>query len=53
VAEVAAHAWPLVGVGPQASIRPVVHEVLPLAQAGRAHELLASGDVFGKLVLVP
>ena len=34
-------------------IRPVVHEVMPLADAGRAHELLEEGDVFGKLVLEP
>jgi NADPH:quinone reductase len=53
VAEVAAHVWPLVGAGPEAAIRPVVHEVIPLAQAAHAHELLAGGGVFGKLVLVP
>jgi putative PIG3 family NAD(P)H quinone oxidoreductase len=53
VAGVAEHAWPLVGTAPDAAIRPVVHEVIPLAEAGRAHELLASGAVFGKLVLVP
>ena len=34
-------------------IEPVIHEVLPLEEARRAHELLESGDVFGKLVLVP
>jgi NADPH:quinone reductase-like Zn-dependent oxidoreductase len=34
-------------------LRPVVHEVLPLDEARRAHELLEEGDVFGKLVLVP
>jgi putative PIG3 family NAD(P)H quinone oxidoreductase len=53
VAEVAAHAWPLVGTRADSPVRPVVHEVLPLAEAGRAHALLASGEVFGKLVLVP
>jgi NADPH:quinone reductase-like Zn-dependent oxidoreductase len=53
VAEVAAHAWPLVGSGPDAPVRSVVQAALPLAEAGRAHELLAAGDVFGKLVLVP
>ena len=53
VAEVANHAWPLVGAGPAAAVQPVVHEVLPLAAASRAHALLASGEVFGKLVLVP
>jgi len=34
-------------------IRPVIHAVLPLAEARRAHEELERGDVFGKLVLVP
>ena len=32
---------------------PVIQEVLPLAEARRAHELLEAGEVFGKLVLVP
>lgn len=31
---------------------PVVQEVMPLDQARRAHEILESGKVFGKLVLV-
>lgn len=34
-------------------LHPVIHEVLPLAEAWRAHELLESGEVFGKVVLVP
>jgi NADPH:quinone reductase-like Zn-dependent oxidoreductase len=34
-------------------LHPVIHQVLPLAEARRAHGLLESGDVFGKLVLVP
>lgn len=34
-------------------LQPVIHEVLPLDQAARAHELLEGGQVFGKLVLVP
>lgn len=34
-------------------LHPVIHQVLPLAEARHAHELLESGDVFGKLVLVP
>jgi NADPH:quinone reductase-like Zn-dependent oxidoreductase len=34
-------------------VRPVIHEVLPLAEARRAHEELERGDVFGKLVLLP
>jgi NADPH2:quinone reductase len=32
---------------------PVVQEVLPLADARRAHEILEDGKVFGKIVLVP
>ena len=34
-------------------VKPVIHQVLPLAEAARAHELLEAGAVFGKLVLVP
>ena len=34
-------------------VRPLIDEVIPLAEAERAFAKLASGDVFGKLVLVP
>jgi D-arabinose 1-dehydrogenase-like Zn-dependent alcohol dehydrogenase len=34
-------------------VRPVVDEQLPLAEAHRGFERLATGDVVGKLVLVP
>lgn len=34
-------------------IEPIVHEVLPLDEARRAHEMLEKGSVFGKLVLTP
>ncbi|HET9948536.1 MAG TPA: zinc-binding dehydrogenase [Longimicrobiales bacterium] len=34
-------------------LRPVVHEVLPLAETRRAHRMLEEGSVFGKLVIVP
>ncbi|MFH1764875.1 MAG: zinc-binding dehydrogenase [Gemmatimonadota bacterium] len=37
----------------QGRVKPVVHAVLPLAQARRAHEMLEAGEVFGKLVLTP
>ncbi|MCL3863232.1 NAD(P)H-quinone oxidoreductase [Actinotalea sp. K2] len=50
VAAVREHVWPMVQAR---RVLPVVHEVLPLAEAARAHELLASGEVFGKLLLVP
>jgi NADPH:quinone reductase len=42
--------WPMVA---DRSVRPVVHARLPLAEAARAHALLDSGVVFGKLLLVP
>jgi NADPH2:quinone reductase len=32
-------------------IRPLVHQVLPLAEAAEAHRRLESGDVMGKLLL--
>ena len=50
VAAVGRSVWPMVADG---RVRPVVHERLPLRDAARAHELLESGAVFGKLVLVP
>ena len=52
VADVAAQAWPL--LGPEdIGMRPVVHARIPLAQAADAHALLESGEVFGKVLLVP
>lgn len=50
VAAVGRHIWPMVADG---RVRPVVQERLPLREAARAHELLESGTVFGKLLLVP
>ncbi len=50
VGAVAEGAWPMLDDG---RLRPIVHERLPLAEAGRAHELLDSGAVFGKVLLVP
>jgi len=34
-------------------IRPLIHDRLPLAEAGRAQALLESGQVIGKLLLKP
>jgi len=34
-------------------LRPVVHAVLPLAQAREAHRILEGREAFGKVVLVP
>ena len=44
-----AHVWPLVESG---RVRPVVHEVLALAQAGEAHRIVERSGHIGKLVLV-
>src|SRR5699024_10529877 len=41
--------WPMLDDG---RVRAVIHDRLPLAEAERAHELLDSGEVFGKLLLV-
>lgn len=35
------------------ALEPVVHAVMPLSEAAVAHELVASGAVVGKVVLVP
>jgi NADPH2:quinone reductase len=37
----------------QQKIKPLIAQRLPLAEARRAHELLGSGGVTGKIVLVP
>jgi putative PIG3 family NAD(P)H quinone oxidoreductase len=50
VAAVGEHVWPMVADG---RVRPVVHDRVPLAEAGQAHRRLAAGEVFGSLVLVP
>jgi len=34
-------------------LRPRIHSVLPLAEARRAHQMLAGGEVLGKLLLRP
>ncbi len=48
VARVVADVWPMVGDG---LVRPVIGAEFPMAQAQAAHELLASGDVSGKVLL--
>ena len=47
-AEVVEHVWPLVADG---QVRPVVHTVLPLADAAAAHALMESSDHIGKILL--
>jgi NADPH:quinone reductase-like Zn-dependent oxidoreductase len=42
------HVWPLVADG---TVRVLVHQTLPLAEAGEAHRIMESGDHIGKIVL--
>lgn len=42
------HVWPLLADG---SVRVVVHDTMPLEEVVRAHELMASGEHSGKIVL--
>lgn len=48
VAAVTTEVWPLVADG---LVRPVIGAEFPVTEAKAAHELLASGDVSGKVVL--
>jgi len=48
VQAVGANVWPMVADG---RVRPVVHTTMPASEAARAHELLDSADVSGKIVL--
>jgi putative PIG3 family NAD(P)H quinone oxidoreductase len=48
VADVVANVWPMIA---DARVRPVIGAEFPIEQARAAHELLASGDVSGKVVL--
>ena len=48
VADVREHVWPLIEAG---KVRPVVHTVLPMAEAGEAHRLVESSEHLGKVLL--
>ncbi|MGV0799211.1 NAD(P)H-quinone oxidoreductase [Mycolicibacterium elephantis] len=48
VREVVANVWPMVESG---QVRPIIGAEFPIQQAGAAHEMLASGDVAGKILL--
>lgn len=50
VADVNERVWPMLGDG---RLRAVIDHKLPLAEAERAHELLNSSGVFGKVLLIP
>jgi putative PIG3 family NAD(P)H quinone oxidoreductase len=48
VAEVVANVWPMIADG---QVRPIIGAEFPIEQARAAHELLASGEVSGKVLL--
>lgn len=48
VAATEAHVWPLIEAG---DVRPVVHRVLPLAEAAEAHRIVEASEHIGKVLL--
>ncbi len=48
VADVRERLWPLVAEG---AVRPVIGQVVPMSEAGKAHQALEEGGVFGKVLL--
>jgi putative PIG3 family NAD(P)H quinone oxidoreductase len=48
VAEVIANVWPMIAGG---QVRPIIGAEFPIDQAKAAHELLASGEASGKILL--
>jgi putative PIG3 family NAD(P)H quinone oxidoreductase len=47
-AEVTTRLWPLIEAG---TVKPIIHDVLPVERAADAHRALEEGGVVGKLVL--
>ena len=47
-AEVEKQVWPLVDAG---HLKPIVYRTFPLAEAGKAQELMESSDHIGKIIL--
>ena len=50
VAAVREHVWPLVEDG---TVRPVIHQTYPLAEAAQAHRDMEASGHIGKLLLLP
>ena len=48
VADVRERLWPLVSDG---LVKPIVGQVVPMAEAASAHRILEEGSVFGKVLL--
>lgn len=49
VAAVGREVWPWI----PSKVSPMLHAVIPLEEASRAHDMLADGEVAGKIVLTP
>ena len=47
-ASVVEHVWPLVADG---TVKPIVHQVLPLEQAAEAHRIVEDGSHSGKVLM--
>jgi NADPH2:quinone reductase len=52
-AEIRATMQNLLGLIEKGSVRPIVSDVVPFADIGRAHDLMERSEFFGKIVLVP
>lgn len=48
VADVTARLWPMFA---SSTVKPVVHDRVPMPEAARAHRMLEAGEVVGKLLL--
>ena len=48
VAATREHIWPLISAG---KVVPVIHAVLPMAEAAQAHRLIDDGTHIGKILL--
>jgi putative PIG3 family NAD(P)H quinone oxidoreductase len=48
VAGTEAHVWPLIEQG---LVKPVVHQVLPMSEAAKAHQIVEASEHIGKVVL--
>lgn len=44
------HVWPLIAAG---RVRPVIHRILPLAEAAEAHRIMEASRHIGKILLQP
>ncbi|HVX46491.1 MAG TPA: NAD(P)H-quinone oxidoreductase [Mycobacteriales bacterium] len=48
VAAVREHVWPVIESG---DVRPIIDRTMPIADAGKAHEVMEAGEHIGKIIL--